>query len=343
MEKRALLKAAMVLAGLFTLGSGVAQAQGNLVMYCSVNEQWCRALATTFQQQTGIRVDMTRQSSGEVYARLRAERNNPRGDLWFGGTGDPHLQAAAEELTEPYQSPTLPTLQDWAQRQAQRSGYRTVGVYMGALGYGYNETELRRRSLPVPACWSDLLKPEFRGEVQMADPNASGTAYTMLATLVQMMGEEPAFDYLKRLHRNIDQYTSVGAAPAQAMARGETLIGIVFQHDAVDAQRSNPNVRVVSPCEGTGYEIGSMSIVHGARNPEQAKRFYEWVLTPAAQALGASNGSLQVPSNPATPLPAGSPDLSQIRLIDYDFAKYGSSAERTRLLARWSREVKNAR
>ncbi|WP_426955062.1 ABC transporter substrate-binding protein [Muricoccus radiodurans] len=343
MARRALLKAALMLGGFLALGSGAARAQGNLVMYCSVNEQWCRALATAFQQQTGIRVDMTRQSSGEMYARLRAERNNPRGDVWFGGTGDPHLQAAAEELTEPYQSPTLPQLQDWARRQAERSNNRTVGVYMGALGYGYNETELRRRNLTAPRCWSDLLRPEFRGEVQMADPNASGTAYTMLATMVQLMGEEPAFDYLKRLHRNIDQYPSIGAAPAQATARGETLIGVVFQHDAIDAQRANPNVRVVSPCEGTGYEIGSMSIVRGARNPEQARRFYEWVLTPAAQALGATNGSLQVPSNPATPMPPGAPDLSQIRLIDYDFARYGSTAERTRLLARWTREVKNAR
>lgn len=343
MRVRSWLKAALLLGGLLVVGTGSARAQGNFVLYCSVNEQWCRALSTAFQQQTGIRVDMTRQSSGEVYARLRAERNNPRADLWFGGTGDPHLQAAAEELTDVYQSPTTPALQDWAQRQAQRSGNRTTGVYMGALGYGYNETELRRRNLPVPACWSDLLRPEFRGEVQMADPNASGTAYTMLATMVQLMGEEPAFEYLKRLHRNIDQYTSIGAAPAQATARGETLIGIVFQHDAIDAQRANPNVRVVSPCEGTGFEIGSMSIVRGARNPEQARRFYEWVLTPAAQALGASNGSLQVPSNPATPVPPGSADLSRIRLINYDFAKYGSTAERTRLLARWTREVKNAR
>ena len=342
MKKRTWLKATVAVA-LLALTATAARAQGSLVMYCSVNEQWCRALATTFTQQTGIRVDMTRQSSGEVYARLRAERNNPRADIWFGGTGDPHLQAAAEDLTEPYQSPTLPQLQEWARRQAERSGNRTVGVYMGALGYGYNETERRRRNLPTPACWSDLLRPEFRGEVQMADPNASGTAYTMLATLVQLMGEEPAFDYLKRLHRNIDQYTSVGAAPAQAAARGETLIGVVFQHDAVDAQRLNPNLRVVSPCEGTGFEIGSMSIVRGARNPEQARRFYEWVLTPAAQALGASNGSLQIPSNPATPVPPGSPDLSQIRLIDYDFAKYGSTAERTRLLSRWTREVKNQR
>src|SRR5690242_17116146 len=83
------------------LACGPAKAAGTLVMYCGVNEEWCRAAASTFEQKTGIHVDMTRQSAGELYARLRAEKDNPRGDVWYGGTGDPHLQAAAEGLTEP--------------------------------------------------------------------------------------------------------------------------------------------------------------------------------------------------------------------------------------------------
>ncbi|MCQ4162383.1 ABC transporter substrate-binding protein [Roseomonas sp. GC11] len=343
MQTRRILAAIAVLGGMLVSG-GAARAQGgSLVVYCGVNEQWCRAAATAFQRETGIRVDMTRQSAGEIYARLRAEKNNPRGDIWFGGTGDPHLQAAAEGLTEAYQSETRAQLQDWARNQAERSGHRTVGLYMGALGFGYNERELKRRNLAAPACWSDLLKPDFRGEIQVANPNASGTSWTMLATMVQLMGEEPAFDYMKRLNGNVEQYTNAGAAPAQAAARGEVMVGIAFQHDVIDATRQNAQLRVVSPCEGTGYEIGSMSIIRGARHMEEARRFYEWALTPAAQALAAANGSYQIPSNRATPVPPEAPDISKIRLINYDFEKYGSSEERSRLLARWTREVKNAR
>ena len=98
-----------------------AQAQRQLVMYCGVDEKWCRAVATAYQKETGVQVDMTRMSAGEVYARVRAEKDNPHGDMWFGGTGDPHLQAADEKITEPYKSPMLPKLRDWAQSQAQRS------------------------------------------------------------------------------------------------------------------------------------------------------------------------------------------------------------------------------
>ena len=60
-------------------------------------------------------------------------------------------------------------------RQAEQSKYRTVGVYAGALGFGYNTEMLAKRKLPEPKCWADLLEPEFKDEVQVADPNSSGT------------------------------------------------------------------------------------------------------------------------------------------------------------------------
>jgi iron(III) transport system substrate-binding protein len=321
-------------------GHAGAQAAGNVVVYCGVNEEWCRAAANAFQAKTGIKVDMTRQSAGEIYARLRAEKDNPRGVIWYGGTGDPHLQAASDGLTEAYESPAAAGLRDWAQNQAKRSGNRTVGLYLGALGFGYNEKSLEGKD--KPACWADLLKPEYEGEIQMADPNSSGTAWTMLATIVQLMGEDPAFDYMKKLNANIDQYTSAGAAPAQAVGRGEISIGIAFQHDLINSAKTAPEVKVVSPCEGTGYEIGSMSIVKGARNMAEAKQFYDWALTPEAQAIAAQNGSFQLPSNPGTPVPPEAPDPAKLKLINYDFEKYGSSEERKRLLKRWTDEVKNA-
>jgi iron(III) transport system substrate-binding protein len=317
-----------------------AAAQGQLVLYCAVQEEWCRGMTTAFERKTGVKVSMTRKSSGETYAQLQAEKDNPKGDLWWGGTGDPHLQAAEEGLTQEYKSAKLAELQDWAVRQAEQSKYRTVGIYSGALGFGYNSELMTKRKLEPPRCWADLLDPKFKDEVQVADPNSSGTSYTMLATIVQLMGEDKGFDYLKKLHKNINQYTKSGAAPAKAAAQGETLIGIAFQHDLVTMAVEGAPVKVVAPCEGTGYEIGSMSIVKGARNLDNAKTFYDWALTPEAQAIGAEQKSFQVPSNKATPLPAQSPKFAEIKLINYDFAKYGSSAERSRLLGKWDKEVK---
>jgi iron(III) transport system substrate-binding protein len=322
------------------LAPGYVFAQGNLVLYCAPQEEWCRAMVTAFERKTGVKVAMTRKSSGEIYAQIKAEASNPRGDIWWGGTGDPHLQAAEEGLTVEYRSPMEKELAPWALRQAKDAKYRTIGVYAGVLGFGFNTEVLKRRNLPEPKCWADLLNPKYKDEVQVADPNSSGTSYTMLATMVQIMGEDKGFEYLKSLHKNINQYTRSGAAPAKAAAQGETLIGITFLHDLVTMAVGGAPIKLVPPCEGTGYEVGSMSIIKGGKNPKEARMWYDWALTPEAQALGAEAKAYQIPSNTKAKVPPQAPRLDQTKVIDYDFQKYGSSAERKRLLSKWDKEVK---
>ena len=334
---RTTLSLAIAIVG--TLSSS-AYAANELVVYCSVQEEWCRPMVAVFEKTTGIKVSMTRKSSGEFYAQIKAEAANPKGDIWWGGTGDPHLQAAEENLTQAYKSPMLPQLQDWAVRQAEQSGYKTVGIYSGALGFSYNKPALEKKGIPPPKCWADLVKPAFKGEIQVADPNSSGTSYTMLATMVQLMGEDKAFDYMKALHKNVNQYTKSGAAPARAAAVGESIVGITFMHDGVTHAVAGAPLVVVAPCEGTGYEIGSMSIVKGARNLENAKKWVDFALGAQIQILGANARSYQVPSNKNAVTPPEAPKLKEIKLINYDFKKYGSSAERIRLLSKWDKEVK---
>ena len=324
---------------LFAVSTGAASAAGKLNLYCAAQEEWCQVMARGFEDATGIDVDMTRKSSGETFAQVKAEEANPKGDVWWGGTGDPHLQAAEEGLTEPYISPMRAELHPWAIAQAKSAGDRTIGIYSGALGFGYNADLLAANGLPQPKCWEDLTKPEFKGHVQMANPNSSGTAYTTLATMVQMFGEDGGFDYMKRLHANINQYTKSGSAPIKAAGQGETTVGIVFMHDAVAQTVAGFPVVTVAPCEGTGYEIGSMSIIAGARNMDEAKQFYDWALSAEAQNLALQVNAFQVPSNMGAQTSDKAPDLASIKLIDYDFKKYGSSDERKRLLAKWDNDV----
>src|SRR6185437_13865696 len=233
-----------------------ASAQGVLNVYCSVQVEWCTLAANEFQKATGIKVSMNQKGSGETIAQLKAEAQNPKGDVWFGGTGDPHLQAAEENLTEPYKSPKLAELHPWAAKQNADSGGKTVGIYMGALGYGYNTELLTKKGVKPPACWADLLKPDYKGEIQMANPNSSGTAYVAIATLVQIMGEDKAFEYLKKLNKNISDYPRSGTGPLKNVSLGENTISISFVHDVPGEVMQGYPVKSVTPCEGTGYEIG---------------------------------------------------------------------------------------
>lgn len=118
------------------LTSAASAAELNLI--CSADVVICETLTTAFEAGHDIDLNMVRLSSGEAYAKIRAEGRNPQTDIWWGGTGDPHLQAAQDGLTAEYKSPMLDQLQPWAVKQAEASGYKTVGVYSGALGWGYN-------------------------------------------------------------------------------------------------------------------------------------------------------------------------------------------------------------
>jgi len=313
--------------------------EGSLNIICGVQTEWCSLAQTTFSRTTGIKVNMVQKGAGEALAQIAAESANPKTDLWFGGTGDPHLQAAEKDLTLAYQSPNINLLRDWAVNQAKAAKYKTVGLYSGPLGFAYNAELLAKKKLPVPLCWMDLIQPKYKGEIQMANPNSSGTAYMAIATLVQITGEEKAFDYLKSLHKNISQYPRSGTGPLKNVSHGENTISVSFVHDVPGEVIAGFPVKAVTPCEGTGYEIGSMSIIKGARNLSNAKKFYDWALTAPAQELAVAGKQFQLPSNKDAKVDPRVPDVKRIKMINYDFEKYGKAAERRRLLERWEKEV----
>jgi iron(III) transport system substrate-binding protein len=323
-----------------TLFVAAASAQDTLSIYCSSpNTSWCQGMAIGFEKATRIKVSVTQKATGELFAQIKAEGVNPKGDIWWAGPGDAFLQAAEEGLLETYKSPNLPQLQPWAQREAELSQYRVVGVYGGILALGYNTELFDKKKLPVPKCWKDLLNPVYKGEVMLSNPNSSGTGYLMLASLVQIFGEDEAFRYLKALNVNVNQYARSGIGPMSAVVRGETAIGSTVLHGVVNEIERGFPVKPVLPCEGVGYEVGSMAIIKGARHPDNAKKFFDWALTPEAQKIGLDLKEFAIPTNRNVLLPPQVPNLTDIKLISYDTAKFGSTAERKRLLSRWEREI----
>jgi iron(III) transport system substrate-binding protein len=323
----------LVLAAVLAL-CGTAAAQRVNVL-CSPDLAWCEALGPAFKEATGIDLEFIRLSSQDALARIRAEAANPVFDVWFGGTGDPHLVAATEGLTEFYQPSVWDQLNPDLIAQV---GGTYIPLYAGAIGFVVNESALGGR--PLPQSWEDVADPMYKGLIAMPDPNSSGTAYTVIATLVQIFGEDRAFEILAGLHSNIAQYTTSGAAPGQLAGRGEVAIAIQFMHDGVKFALQGFPLTVYAPAEGTGYEIGGLSLIKNAPNRDAAIRFIEWALTPEAQMIAAQKGeSFQLPSNVNTPVPEASPNLDDINLIDYDFERFGSPEVRDALVGRWTNEI----
>lgn len=315
---------------------GAAQAQTVNVL-CSPDLAWCEALGPAYKEATGNDLAFVRLSSSEALARLRAEASNPTFDVWFGGTGDPHLVAFNEGITEFYKPSVwdqlLPSL-------TSAVGETYIPLYTGAIGFVVNEGLLEAEGVPVPQCWEDLIDPVYKGLLAMPNPNTSGTAYTVIATLVQLFGEERAFEMLEQIHQNIAQYTRSGGAVGLLAGRGDVGVAIQFLHDGVKFAKEGFPLTNIAPCEGTGFEIGGLSLVANAPNRDAGIAFIEWALTPEAQRIAAERGdSYQIQSNSNTPVPPESPDLDSIKLIDYDFATYGDPAVRDPLVRRWTEEI----
>jgi iron(III) transport system substrate-binding protein len=333
------VKRILMLAVVVALAAGgIAQAApaGRVVVLCSPNVEWCDLIKAQFPRATGIQLDFVRLSSGEALARLRAERANPVFDVWFGGTGDPHFVANEEGLTEFYRPRAWDDIRP-SLREAVNQKY--IPLYAGVLGWAVNGALLREKNIPEPRTWEGLADPRLRGLVAYPNPNTSGTGYTMVATMVQLYGEARAFDLLKRIHRNIAQYTQAGAAPGVLAGRGEVAIGVTFVHDAVLQILSGFPVTYGSARDGTGYEIGGLSLVKGAPNRANAIAFIDWALSPEVQVLAAQARSYQLPSNGKTPVPSVAPRFQDFNIIRYDFPKYGTAAVRDGLVGRWTREV----
>lgn len=321
---------------MLSLGGGLALA-GQVNLLCSPDLAWCEALGPAFTEATGHDLDFIRVSSQDALARIRAESENPVFDVWFGGTGDPHLIAVREGVTEFYEPSVwediIPDL-----REAVDGEY--IPLYAGALGFVVNTQVVEEQGLDVPRSWLDLTDEQYRGLLAMPDPNSSGTAYTIIATLVQIFGEEEAFDLLADIHQNMAQYTSSGAAPGQMAGRGEVAVAIQFMHDGVKFAEQGFPLEVIAPEEGTGYEIGGISLIANAPNRDAAIDFIEWALTPEAQNIAAAQGeSFQVQSNMNTPVSELAPDLDSINLIDYDFDYFGTPDVRDELVGRWTNEI----
>ena len=324
------------------LGAGAASAQRSLVVYCSHDADACELAAQTFQRETGIATAMTRKPTGEYYAQIRAERDNPRADVWYGGTIDPFLQAAAEGLFVPYRSPRLSELAPWARRATERSDYSVAAIYRIVIGFGTNPALLAKTSATAPRCWSDLTDAAYRNDIEMANPVTSGTGYTILTTLIVLYGEDAAFAYLKRVAPNVVRYTQSGTAQGPSVARGEVAVGVSFVNEFITQQLAGFAVDIAIPCEGTGVALGGMAILAGGPHPDEARRFYDWALTRPAQELANRSRNLIIPANAAATVRPEAGRFAQVATLDVDPAKFGLPEERRRLLARWQREIGDA-
>ena len=309
---------------------------GSLTILGTPQEEYIQGIAKAFEAECGIKTSYVRLSSGEAVAKLTADKANPQFSVWWGGPADGFIAANNAGLLEAYK----PKLYDKIPAQYRDPNGVWTGIYVGALGLAVNTKVLKDKNLPEPASWADLTKPIYKGQISMAHPASSGTAYTMVATQAFLNNKdiEKTFAYLKLFHANVLQYQKTGAAPARIAGQGEVAIGVVFSHDTVAAIEGGfVDLKVVFPSEGTGYEIGGEALVKNAPDPIAGKTFLDWALGVKAQELAATFKAYQIPTNPDAKVSEKSVKLSTVKTVAYDFQWAGDNKKA--IVDRFSNEV----
>lgn len=326
----------VVLAALFFLTLAAA-AKETVVVYTSLeNEEVVDYLELAKQELPDLDIQAIRLSTGELGARMLAEKDNPQADCVWGWAVTNMEEFVPKGMITPYKPKGWDKIP--ANFKDPAGNWTAIDLY--AAAFVINTKVMDAGKLPMPKGWQDLLNPVYKDKLIMPNPASSGTGFLQIASLLIMLDpdyknkpveENKAWDFLKELDKNMGQYIKSGSKPAKLTAAGEYAIGCSFAFVYSSLKKKGFPVVMVMPEEGAGFELEANALLKGAKNEAAAKKFLDWAIGQTAMERYAKY-KLGV-SYPGITGPADLPALDSIKLAPMDFP--WQSKNRTQILEVW--------
>lgn len=351
MKKIALLIVVLLMLAGFVFTRGVVNGQdmekateGTIVVYTALEDDQIATYLESFNAEyPDIEVQIVRDSTGIITARLLAEKDNPQADIVWGLAATSLLVLDGEEMLEPYAPEGLDRVDPLFRDEAEVPTWVAIDVWSTA--FCVNTIEAEAAGIDIPTSWEDLLDEQYEGLITMPNPNSSGTGFLSVSAILQMMDEEDMMDmeeseitefagweYLDELHENIAQYTHSGSKPCRMAGAGETVIGISFDYRAVTQKNDGDPIEVVFPEEGSGWDMEANALMAKDEINPAAYTFLDWAISDAAMELYAANfGITSVPTE--VEVPEGFPEDPKAQLIENNF--YWAAENREAILEEW--------
>jgi len=308
---------------------------GRISVYSALNQSTNDELFGAFTKATGIGTDvLPLAAAGELQTRITAEKNSPKADIFVGGSSEFHDPLGKQGLLEAYKSPGA---RDLKAEFKEANGLWT-GWYTGIFGFISNNDRLAKElGGKKPATWDDLLDPAWKGKLILPDPIKTGGGYIFMATQIFRFNrdEAKAMDFMKKLHANIAQYIPTSPGALTLIDQGQFVGCPNWSHDILTEKGKGNPVDLTVP-KDTGFEVGAVSIVKGAKNLPAAQAFVDWVLTPEAGALNVKLSNRGSTLAGVAPAP-GAPTLTQVSLVSYD--RQWATDNKDRILKLWQQTV----
>jgi iron(III) transport system substrate-binding protein len=246
-------------------------------VYSNLQPSIAQRVLGSFTKATGIHVQIgSAFTPDEVLTRLYVERINAHVDVWFGAPAELVELAKRRGFLQVYRSTAAVSVGEGLK---DSDGYWTA-LYLDPIALRVDVSFRQRLGGPASLAWQDLVRPELKDRIKMPSPKSSPSGRLIVATIVKVMGEERAFQYLRQLDRNVGSYAT-GTPHWFPIAKHSKPIDIDVASSLLEKIENGSTI--MFPTEGTGFDARAISIVRGARRLAAARKLVDWSLSVEGQ------------------------------------------------------------
>jgi iron(III) transport system substrate-binding protein len=302
----------LLLAAMSIAAAPLAQAQeGKLVLYTSQPNQDAQQTIDAFKAKfPKVDVTFVRDGTPRIVAKLRAEieAGQVQADVLLLADAVTMEDLKQEGRLQPYPEADVAAYPAGV-HDKDKAWFATKLITTGII---YNT-----RAPFQPQSWTDLTRPDAKGQVVMPSPLASGAALIHATALTSNLGE--GWGFYQSLKANGAIAATGNGDVLKQVAGGEKLFGMVVDFMAIREKQKGAPVAFVFPKEGVSAIGEPVAILKSTKNAEAARAFVAFLLSPEGQELALKQG--YIPAHPQVALPPGFPARNDIKLMPFDPAK----------------------
>ena len=258
----------LMFAAIGGLSATQAAAAEEVNVYSSNMQALNELAASEFQKATGIKANMVYSGSGVALKRMRAEKDNPQGDIFWGISKV--VLMSNVDLLEPYKSKYF----DLIMPEFRDPQYRWIGTNLQILVFMYNKDLLKAGD--APSKWTDLLDPKWKNKIAFPNPANSSFAYTTFTMMLHELGNnEAAWKKMENFLANV-QITEQSSMVPTSVEKGEFPMGITQEYVATRYLAGGAKVGVIYPEDGNSVQAEGVGIIKGAKHRSAAEKFMDF-------------------------------------------------------------------